>query len=129
MGLLDEPLGELAQLLVELFVDTPAVLKRVEQSYEPGSGSNVTVVTSTITTFISPPFPFDVRKVDGKNVLTQDLLCYVPAKPLQDAGFDPIPTSKITVFVETRGRTYKAHRVEIFASGDTEALYGIQLRP
>ena len=131
MGLFDELFQGMAQVITELFVNTPATFIRLKDEYDPKSGVSVSVELDRVEALITPPFPFDIKQVDGESVMSQDLQAIVPAlELLKDDGttFDPIPTTEVSISVETRGRSYRAARVEVFSGGDEDAMYGLQLR-
>lgn len=129
MGAFDEVFQDLGESLTDIFVDTQVTFQRVRQQYDPSSGTDVPFVELEVLAKITPPTEFSIRRVDNKNVLSQDLLAYAPAKPLIDAGFDPIPTTGVQILITRGTRVYSVVRTKIFSGGDSDALYELHLRP
>lgn len=128
MGSLDSALRDIAPTIIAIFVDEPSPMQRTRDVYDEATGKTTPVIDATASVKISPPAPFEVKEVDGIAVLAQDLLSFAPALSLDDANFDPIPTTEVTVTVEVGGVRYKVIRAERFRSGDEDALYGLHLR-
>ena len=128
MGSLDSAFRDLAPSIISIFVSSTSKLSRVRRSYDPETGKKVSITEAEADVKVSPPQPFNVHEVDGVNVLAQDLLTLVPAQDLEDAEFDPIPTTETTILVEVGSESYKVQRVEKFRSGDQDALYAMHLR-
>lgn len=137
MGNFDDLFQELAEVVTELFVETPATFRRVREVYNEDLDKDTTIVDGEVEVLITPPAPFTHLDVGGglvgqgakaSPVLDQDLRTLVPAKSLDEVSFDPVPTSEVQVFVTTRGRTYKVVMAQIVAGGDEVALYRLQLR-
>ncbi len=129
MGNFDQIFQELPQLVIELFVDTPATLIRTKRHYDEVTGRTVVTTEGTVEVLVSPPQAFDIRMIDGKNVLSQDTYVYAPAKAVTDAGIEIIPSTDAELTLTVRSRVWRVHRAEILASGDGDAVYVLQLRP
>ena len=128
MGQLDQVFRDTAPILIALFVDKLSTFRRVRQVYGPLTGTDVPVTDAEVEVRLTPPEPYNIREIDGDSVLTQDLKAFAAALTLDDLEFDPIPTSEVTISIQTRGRVYKAVTVKPVISGDEVALYEFQLR-
>lgn len=127
MGALDEAFRDVAEVLVDSLVDNTSTFKRTVSTYNPESGDELKRTTE-LAIKTSPPFPFNRRFVDGQNVLADDLSLLVPAKPLEEAEFDPQLSKDVQISVTISGKTYKVLRTTKFQSGDQTALWEMQLR-
>lgn len=127
MGFLDEVFRDVSESLVNLFVDTPVTLTRTVATYNSDTNTE-SVSEDSVSVKASPPFPFNVRDIDNKAVLAQDLMILIPAKTLEDQNFDPVPDSDTTVIIKVGGRDYSVVKVKKFTSGDQVALYEMQIR-
>lgn len=129
MGLLDGPMGQVADILINTFVDDKrAWTRQTKSGYDPETGTDpVTETTAQIKT--GPPAPYDDRKIDGDGIRTGDVQVVVADLELQRVDpFDPFPASEATVTVVVGTEEYKVIDFERFISGDKAAAYRFQLR-
>jgi hypothetical protein len=129
MGNFDQIFQELPQLVIALFVDTPATLIRTKRNYDEVTGRTVVTTEGTVELLVSPPQAFDIRMIDGKNILSQDMFVYAPAKAVVDAGVEILPSTDAQLTLTVRTRVWRIERAEILSSGDGDAVYILQLRP
>lgn len=129
MGILDGPMGQVANILIDTFVDNTRLwTRRDADAYDPVTGSDaVTETTAQIKT--GPPAPYEDNKIDGDSVRTGDVQVVVADLELQRvAPFDPFPATNATLVVDIEGIEHKVINVEHFISGDKAAAYRFQLR-
>jgi hypothetical protein len=129
MSLFDDFMPGLATTALEL-MGTPATITRVKREYDPISGNGSTIVeASAIGVMVTPPAPFNMNQV-GDSVLNTDLQVFVGAESLLDADLDPTPddSNGVQIMVSFRNKTYRAINVETIATGELDAMFGLQLR-
>lgn len=127
MGSLDAPIRDLIPTVMKIFRSGKTSLTRTVTTYDETTDTE-TQASQTIQIVTSPPLPFELREVDEKNILRTDLQLYVPAKDLDDNGFDPRPDTNVRVIASSKGRNYEVRYAEVFDSGDQTALWRLQLR-
>jgi hypothetical protein len=129
MGILDEPMGQVANILIDTFVDGTRLWERREAgSYDPVTGTDP-IVTTSAQIKTGPPAPYEDNKIDGDTIRTGDVQVVMARLELERvAPFDPFPTTDATVTVQVGPLTYKVLNVENFISGDQAAAYRFQLR-
>lgn len=128
MAVLDEPMAEVAQILVDTFVDKTRAFRRVVTTYnrlDPSASTSVTVLEQIKT---GPIAPSQSREIGTIPALTGDKWVVVTRKHLEAKGFDPYPSSGTTVSVQDNGQWYKVMEVNAFESGDVAAAYELHLR-
>ena len=128
MAVLDEPMAEVAQILVNTFVDKTRAFRRVVTTYNPLDPSASTSVTALEQIKTGPIAPYETREVNGASILTGDKRVVVTRKHLEAKGFDPHPSSDTVVSVQDAGEWLKVLRVKDFESGDVAAAYELHLR-
>lgn len=128
MGSFDTLFRGLAKTITKIFVKVPATLTRLRQVVVEETDETTLILDKEVEVLISPPFPFDIQELNDTKILAQDLRCYLPAKSVEDLGFDPVPTSNVQIIVNTQGRKYRLISIRPLAGGDEMALYEMQLR-
>jgi len=122
MGLLDNSLRQLAETIVGLFTDDPALFVRQSETYDSATGVASTTSTS-VSLKTTPPLPVEYDQRRGDNaILSTDVVVFCASKDLDDAAFDPIPATNARVYVTVAGREFQIVRVREFFSGDSRAL-------
>ncbi len=129
MGVLDGPMGQVADILINTFVDELRTWTRRDASgYDPVAGTDpVTETTAEIKT--GPPAPFENNKVNGTSIRTGDVQVVVARLEVERrAPFDPFPATDVTLVVDIDGVEHKVLNVENFISGDQAAAFRFHLR-
>ena len=129
MGILDGPMGEVADILINTFVDGERTWTRRDASnYDAVVGTDP-VVETTAQIKTGPPAPFEDNKVNGNSIRTGDVQVVVARLEFdRKAPFDPFPATDVTVVVDIEGAEHKVLNVENFISGDKAAAFRFHLR-
>lgn len=128
MGSFDSFFRELGPAILSLFVDKKSLIRKVRDDYVPEEGVEARRVLVEATILVSPPVPFKVERVDGDSILATDLVVYIPAKNLDDAGFVLEDETDINYHLVVDGEEHTVHNFTVFFSGDEKGLYELQLR-
>lgn len=126
MGLLDQPLRNVAKTLSNVFVFDAFLFTRKSQLYDPLSGaSNQAHHEVYIKTF--PP-----NKVQAEHTIyeitKEDVSIAVPAQNVDDAAFDLRMQSDVKYTVTISNVTYKVIYIKPIIPGDSVTLYILHLR-
>lgn len=129
MGLLDGPMGQVADILINTFVDGRRTWTRRDASnYDAVAGTDP-VVETTAEIKTGPPAPFADNKINGDSIRTGDVQIVVARLELDRVSpFDPFPATDVTLVVDFNGVEHKVLNVETFISGDNAAAYQFHLR-
>ncbi len=127
MGVLDDPIREVVDVVINAFVDTPAKFTRIRAHYEPTSGETVEIRT-TADVKVSPPSRFTEREVNGTSILATDLKVLVATKAIEAAGLDLRPGTDITIHCEIDGVIFQAMPIKPIVPGDKRAVLSLRLR-
>jgi hypothetical protein len=124
MGILDDPLREVASIATGLFTTTKVTIEhRTSDHYNLTTGVREDWDDATQEVLASPPVPFTAREIAGTSIQAGDLQTIVAAKDLTfipDVALNP---------VLTRGSVeYRVVGIETLPSGDQDAAYILQLR-
>lgn len=129
MGLLDGPMGQVANILINTFVDGRRTwTRRTAATYAPVTGLDP-IVETTAQIKTGPPAPFADNKINGDSIRTGDVQVVVARLELDRVSpFDPFPATNVTLVVDFNGVSHKVLNVETFISGDNAAAYRFHLR-
>lgn len=129
MGVLDSPMGQVANILVNTFVkDRRTWTRRDASSYDSVAGTDP-VVETTEQIKTGPPAPFKDSKINGTSIRTGDVQVVVARLEVERvAPFDPFPATDVTLVVDIAGVEHKVLNVENFISGDQAAAFRFHLR-
>lgn len=127
MGLLDGPLRSVAQTLIGTLGTTPATFTRTVRYYDPDVDEEVSSST-TASLAMTPPAPFETRRVDGSNILSTDTMSIVAAADVDAVSFDFEQGSNVSLKVDIDGTIYSVVGINKLQSGDQSAAFELQLR-
>ncbi len=129
MGNFDEIFGTAGEEIIDLFVEQQSKLTRIVMTYNPLTAVESATIAAEVLVKISPPYPYDMREIDGKSIMYTDTRSYVSAKVISDLNFDITPASEVQIYCEfPDGRRFKVVNFSPIYSGDSAALYALQLR-
>lgn len=121
MGILDGPLSQVVDVLLNTFSDTPAEITRKVSAFDPATDSTVTT-SQVVSLKTTPPEGYAAGLVDGTNIQVGDLQLYTGA----DYGVlvEPKPGDQVV-----RG-SLKAVVIKVspINSGDAITAYALQVR-
>ena len=109
----------LATQLVDNTFGFDATHRRVTRSYDPDTGKN-TVSNADTTVKITPPSPYDERRIDGTLIQIGDEQIIMSS----NSGVVP-QTSDLFVI---GGNIWQVVRISPIVSGELTAAYSVQLR-
>lgn len=129
MGILDGPMGQVANILINTFVKDERKWTRCDASnYDAVAGADP-VVETTDDIKTGPPAPFKDSKINGTSIRTGDVQVVVARLEVERvAPFDPFPATDVTIIVDIDGVEHKVLNVEDFISGDQAAAFRFHLR-
>ena len=116
-GKLDN-LDRTAESLIETF-GAPATLQRVTTTFNASSGTTVET-TADESIIVTPPEPFDQRRIDGTLIRESDLRTLMKGRSISA----PSIGDRLTLY----GETYQVVRSVPAYAGTVPAYYEIQLR-
>lgn len=129
MGILDGPMGQVADILINTFVDELRTWTRRDASgYDAVAGTDP-IIETTAEIKTGPPAPFADNKVNGTSIRTGDVQVVVARLEIERrTPFDPFPATDATLIVDIDGVEHKVLNVENFISGDKAAAFRFHLR-
>lgn len=131
MGFLDTALRGVATDVIGMFSDNTSAFTVVTHgSYDPVTGTEVQEST-TYNVKVSPPTRVRYQTAltgESAGVVGTDLVVFVSAKDVEEAGFSILPDRDKTVSLTVAGRTFKVVTVFEVWSGDQVALLEVVIR-
>ncbi len=127
MSLLDGPFRSLASDLIGTLGASAVTITRKENLYDAATDTD-SPVTTTADLKMTPPAPFEERRVNGSSVLATDLMALVAAKDVDALSFGLSMDSNVTLSLVYDGATYQVVGVREIRSGDQAAAIELQLR-
>jgi len=115
----DDIFVPLAEQLIDDTFGLSATHRRVTRTYDPATGKN-TESNSDTTIVVTPPAPYEQRRIDGTVIQLGDQRVMMSSK----AGIVPESTD---IFIIS-GQTWQAVAIFPIVSGESTAAYEVQLR-